>query len=239
MIQVQITDKLAWVEINRPKQKNALSIRLLQQLLNELKSLESNNKVSVIIIFGKENFSSGGDINDMNIETEQEAIRIATQVQDIYSQIESIEKPIIAYTKGLVYGGGFELALVCDIIFSHNNSSFSLPETSLGIIPGGGATQRLKNVVGKHNASYILMSGKIFTAGDMYRLNLIQDIFDNIKDVEKEALIIAKNNNIASQELKKLLSKNNDFKSESESFSKLIMGEGKKGIENFLKYKKK
>ena len=238
MIKVEIKESVAWVKIDRPKQKNALSIQLLELLLEHLKQLENNNLVSVIVIFGEVDFSAGGDINDMLVNNHKEALFIANKVQQLFLDIENISKPIIAYTKGLVLGGGLELALVCDIIVSHSNAQFSLPETALGIIPGGGATQRLKNAIGKQNASIILMTGMIFSANQMLRFNLIQDIFDDVKFVEKLAKTIAKNNNVATKEIKKLLKKNNDFKAESESFANLLVGEGKQGIKKFLNYKK-
>ena len=235
MIRVEIKESIAWVKIDRPKQKNALSIELLELLLKNLKQLEKNSLINVIILFGEEDFSAGGDINDMLVDTQKEASEIANKVQQLFLDIEDISKPIIAYTKGLVYGGGVELALVCDIIISHSNAQFSLPETALGIIPGGGATQRLKNVVGKQNASIILMTGMIFSAKQMLNFNLLQDIFDDIKFVEKLAKTIAINNSKAIQEIKKLLRKDNDFKVESESFAKLLVGEGKEGIKKFLR----
>ena len=238
MIKVEIKESVAWVKIDRPKQKNTLSIELLQMLLKALKKLERDDLVNVIVLFGEENFSAGGDINDMLVDTELQAIEISNKVQKLFLDIENISKPIIAYTKGLVFGGGLELALVCDIIIAHSNAQFSLPETALGIIPGGGATQRLKNAIGKQNASIILMTGMIFSANQMLNFSFLQDIFDDIKFVEKLAKTIAQKNTQATMTIKNLLKKDNDFKAESESFAKLLVGEGKVGLQNFIKLKK-
>jgi len=238
MISTQIKHSVAWVLIDRPEQKNALSIQLLEQLLVELKRNDKNDEVKLSVIFGEDNFSSGGDIKDMNIEDEKSAKELAHKVQGIYTEISQIEKPIIAYTKGLVYGGGFELALVCDFIISHSNAKFSLPEAALGIIPGGGATQRLKSTIGKQNAAYLLLTGHAFSAEKMLRLNVIQEIEDRIEDVESITISIAQKNLNAVKELKRLLKKDLDFKAESESFAKLLVGEGKKGIQSFISNKK-
>ena len=135
-------------------------------------------------------------------------------------------------------GGGVELALVCDIIISHPNSKFSLPEASLGIIPGGGATQRLKSTIGRQNAAYMLFTGEIFSADKMLSMNLIQEIADDIERVEYIANLIAHKNPTAIKELKNLLQKDLDFEAESQSFAKLLLGEGKDGIQSFIKNKK-
>lgn len=238
MIQTRIKESVAWLQINRPKQKNALSIQLLEQILEALTQLEKNKKVRVIVLYGKENFSAGGDINDMFVDNAEKAKEVANKVQGIYHKIELISKPIIAYTKGLVLGGGIELALVCDIIISHPNSKFSLPEASLGIIPGGGATQRLKAVIGKQNAAYMLFTGDLLSADKMLSLNLIQEIADDIDRVIFIANSIAQKNPTAIKELKQLLQKDMDFDAETKSFAKLLLGEGKDGIQSFIKEKK-
>lgn len=237
-VKTQIKKQTAWVRIDRPKQKNALSIQLLELLLKELASLDSNPKVRVIVIYGEEDFSSGGDINEMLVSNLSEASEIAQKVQNIYSDIEKISKPLIAYTKGLVFGGGFELALVCDLILSHSNSKFSLPEASLGIVPGGGATQRLKHFIGQQNAAYILMTGDVFSAEKMLSMNLIQEIVDDMDRIEFIINSISKKEPTAIKAIKNLLKKDLDFKSESETFANLVAGSGKKGIKSFIETKK-
>ncbi len=238
MIKTKIKEAVAWLEINRPKHKNALSIQLLEDLLKTLQKLDSDESVRVIVIFGKENFSAGGDINDMLISSEKEAIEIAKKVQSIYLKISQISKPIIAYTKGLVFGGGFELALVCDIILSHPNANFSLPEAKLGIVPGGGATQRLKRVIGEQNAAYLLFTGEQFSAQWMLSLHLIQEVTDDLDRVRYISNLIAEKNPEAIKELKILLKKDMDLEAETNSFSKLLQNDGNKGIRTFLKDKK-
>ena len=235
MIQTRITKSVAWLQIDRPKQKNALSISLLEEILKKLTKYDADENIKVIIIHGNDNFSSGGDFNDMLVDNSTEAKQLAEKVQGIYFDISQIKKPLIAYTKGLVWGGGFELALVCDIIVSHSNSSFSFPEAALGIVPGGGGTQRLKNKIGKQNAAYILFSGESFSAERMLSLNLIQEITDDLRRVESIADTIAEKDTDAIKELKYLLKKDLDFKAESNSFSKLLINNGLNKIKSFLK----
>ncbi len=234
MIKSHIKNAIGWIEIDRTKQKNALSIALLQKLLSSLQQLDEDKLVRVILIHGKENFSSGGDINDMQIDNEQEAIELAKKVQNIFSNITKISKPIIAYTKGLVFGGGLELALVCDIIISHSNANFSLPEARLGIVPGGGATQRLKGAIGKQNAAYMLFTAKQFSAQWMLSHNLVQEITDDISRVESIAMRISEQNPNAIKALKQLLQKNMDFEAESNSFAELLMNDGNRGVKSFI-----
>ncbi len=174
MIKTNIKNQLAWVLLDRPQQKNALSVALLMRLVEELKTLEADSDVRAIVLYGAPDFSAGGDIRDMQTDSLQEAQALADKVQTAYMVIEQIRKPLVAYTSGLVFGGGFELALVCDFIFSDKSAIFSLPETALGIVPGGGATQRLKHRVGKQNAAFILMTGQRFPADRMFEMGLVQ-----------------------------------------------------------------
>jgi enoyl-CoA hydratase len=238
MISTQIESKIAFVSINRPEQKNALSISLLTQLKEELIKLDSDSEIRLIVIKGNENFSAGGDIKDMLVQSDDYAMHLAKKVQKIYLDIEAISKPLIAYTEGLVYGGGFELALCCDFIIANNNARFSLPEASLGIIPGGGATQRLKARIGKQNAAYLLLTAAEFPASKMLEMGVVQELVES----EQEAQDIIKPMAIKSPEalkvLKALLNKNHDFNAESESFAKLLNSSGKEGIQMFINDKK-
>lgn len=238
MINIEIRNRVAWVELDRPKQKNALSIALLKQLITNLKALENQPEVRVIVIFGQENFSSGGDIKDMMAFGTTSALQMAHDVQDLYTSISNLTKPIIAYTKGLVFGGGMELALACDFIISERGSKFSLPEAALGLVPGGGATQRLKAQIGQQNAAFMLLTGSIFSAEKMLQMNFIQGIIENQSDVEAIAQSIAQKSPNAILELKQLLKLEMDLKAESESFAKLLLKDGQKGIKSFVEEKR-
>ena len=237
MITTRIEDSIAWLQINRPKQKNALSIELLEQILETLTSFEDNSEVKVIVIEGKDNFSAGGDLSDMLVDSNERALELATKIQNIYLNISKIPKPIIAYTKGVVLGGGLELALVCDFIIAHSNSIFSMPEASFGIVPGGGATQRLKAIIGKQNASYLFFTGQELSAQRMLEMGLVQKICDKHQDAKSIALSVAKMNTRALKELKILLQKDKDFEAESKSFANLLQTEGQEAIQSFLKRK--
>ncbi len=234
MITTKIESKTAWLKIDRPQQKNALSISLLEDLKEKLTALDKNPDVHLIVLRGNDNFSAGGDINDMLIDSEEEALLLAKKVQNIYLDIEATHKPLIAYTEGLVYGGGFELALCCDFIVSHSNARFSLPEATLGIIPGGGATQRLKTRVGKQNAAYLLFSAAAFTAEKMLNMGVVQELVSSEEAFKSFIQGLATKSPEALKVLKALLKKDLDFNAESEQFAKLIAGSGKKGLEAFL-----
>lgn len=238
MINIEIRNRVAWVKIDRPKQKNALSIALLKQLITNLKALDNQSEVRVIVIFGQEHFSAGGDIKDMMAFETSAALPMAHEVQNLYTSISNLTKPIIAYTKGLVFGGGMELALVCDFIVSESNAKFSLPETALGIVPGGGATQRLKAQIGQQNAAYLLLTGSIFSAEKMLQMNFIQEIVNNQSDVKAIAQSIAQKNPNAIKELKQLLKLDLDLEAESESFARLLLNDGQKGIKSFIEDKR-
>ncbi len=234
MIKTNIKNHQAWVLIDRPKYKNALSLVLLESLKKELELLEFNDDVKVIVLYGEPDFSSGGDIRDMSTQQDDVSL-MAKKVQDIYLRIEAIQKPLIAYVSGFVFGGGFELSLVCDFILADTTACFSLPETALGIVPGGGATQRLKARIGKQNAAFILMTGKRFSASEMLRLGIVQAIVKDKQEVTSLLDNIVAKNQSATLKIKSLLTCDLDFEAESKAFAELLSGEGKTLIQQFLK----
>ncbi len=235
MIKTSIKNHVAWVLLDRPQQKNALSVALLMHLVETLKVLDANSDVRAIVLYGQPDFSAGGDIRDMQTDSLQEAQALASKVQSAYMEIEQIGKPLLAYTSGLVFGGGFELALVCDFIVSHTSAIFSLPETALGIVPGGGATQRLKHRVGKQNAAFILMTGQRFSADRMFEMGLIQSLVKDDSEVEDLLKPLVKNNAKATATIKKLLRYDSDFSAESKAFAELSQTEGKVLMQRFFK----
>ncbi len=235
MIQTKIENNIAWVLLNRPERKNALSLELLNNLVNQLKELAINSAVKAIVLYGQPDFSAGGDIRDMQTDSLEEARELAHKVQSMYMQIERISKPIVAYTSGLVFGGGFELALVCDFILADSTALFSLPETALGIVPGGGATQRLKQRIGKQNSAFILMTGQRLSANRMLEMGIIQAIVKDKTEVASILKSVVKNNQKATQTIKQLLCYDSDFSAESEAFAKLSQTEGKELMKRFFK----
>merc|ERR1712000_88108 len=118
------------------------------------------SSVRVIVITGSSTFfSAGADITEIS-QLDAETARQRRYLEDLCTCIAEIRKPILAAVEGMALGGGFEVALMCDIIFASNTARFGLPEVSIGLLPGAGGTQRLTNAVGKFKAMQVILLGK-------------------------------------------------------------------------------
>ena len=237
MIKLDIKDKIAVVQLDRPKQKNALSTSLLKELQNIFIDLQNDDTVSIIVIRGGVDFSAGGDIKEMTDVSDRESAELLiSKVQAAFDTIYQTQKIVIAYTEGLVFGGGVELAMVSDLVFSHSNAQFSMPETALGIIPGAGGTQYLPRLIGKRNAAYMLLLGKVFSAEQMKEMGLVQEIIDDFSDLTPFLNTLLEKDRDSLMAIKKLLrTEQVDLKKEADLFVDLLMGNGKQKIIDFLK----
>jgi len=166
---------IATITLNRPQAANALNKHLLEQLKDTFISLRYDRQVRCIIITGsgEKVFCAGADLKERQALPESEIRHAVSQIGQTFSIIETLPQPVIASINGLALGGGMELALACDIRIASTNASFSLPETSLGIIPGAGGTQRLPRLIGIAKAKELIFTGKRMNAIDAEKLGLI------------------------------------------------------------------
>lgn len=156
-------DNLVVIRLNRPKALNALSDALLDDLEIAVSAAEKDEDVKVVIVTGEGMaFAAGADIAAMKDMNAIEGLEYAKKGQALYRHIEEIRKPFIAAVNGFALGGGFELTLACDLRVVSSKAKLGLPETSLGIIPGFGGSQRLARLIGDTKAKEL-----IFTAGMM------------------------------------------------------------------------
>lgn len=176
-IEIKKKDSLAYVIINRPELRNALSKETLQEILGALNELSDDETVGCVIFTGKgeKSFAAGADIGHLKQKTALDFFQPGG-IQEVFNQIESLDKPTIAMVNGFALGGGFELALACDIRVASLNAKFGLPELNLAVIPGGGGTQRLTRVVGKGKALEMILTGKIIDGEEAYRLSLVSEV---------------------------------------------------------------
>src|SRR5690242_8607731 len=132
----------ALIQLNRPKDLNALNLQLMQELRDTLQQLDRNEKVRVIVITGNDQaFAAGADIKQMADKTAIDMLMI--DQFSTWDQIRKTKKPIIAAVSGFALGGGCELTMMCDIIIASETAKFGQPEIKIGTIPGAGGTQRL------------------------------------------------------------------------------------------------
>jgi enoyl-CoA hydratase len=178
------------VQLNRPDALNALNIELMGELLDALQKFEKDNEVGCIIITGNEKaFAAGADIKEF---VSQGVIEMYVRDQfTTWDKIRKIKKPIIAATSGFVLGGGCELAMLCDMIIAAECTKFGQPEIKLGIIPGAGGTQRLTRAIGKARAMEMILTGRMYTAKEMFCAGLVSRVVDDNVYLE-EAQAIAK-----------------------------------------------
>jgi enoyl-CoA hydratase/carnithine racemase len=164
---------VALVRVNRPDARNALN-KDVRALINKyFTDLSEDTETRAIVLAGGEKFFiAGGDIKEMNSRpTVSHAI-----LADRTTNLMMCKKPVIAAVNGYALGGGCEYAMQCDIVIASEGATFGQPEVKLGLVPGAGGTQRLPRVVGKHNAMYMLLTGRFVTAHDALRMGLISEI---------------------------------------------------------------
>ena len=149
--------------LNRPAARNALNTELLSQLAAALLGAAANASCRAVLLCGAEgNFAAGADIGE--IENKGRAEGAADPRKAHWKTIRDFRKPLIAAVDGFALGGGFELALMADLIIAGETARFGLPETSLGLIPGAGGGQRLMALVGRARASRMVLTGEIIDA---------------------------------------------------------------------------
>jgi enoyl-CoA hydratase/carnithine racemase len=172
------------LRINRPEARNALSPELMELLASELERLDPDPEVRCVVIAGSDKvFAAGADIKAMSERSFAEALR--HPAAGFWRRLAAIKTPMIAAVSGFALGGGCELALACDMIVADENATFGQPEITLGIIPGGGGTQRLARVLGKQRAMEYVLTGKRFDAETARAMGLVNEVAKKGKWLEQ------------------------------------------------------
>ena len=178
------------VRINRPEARNALNIEVRKLLSRYLGELSEDSTTRAVIITGNEkSFAAGADIKEMASLGTIEALQRG--IHRLWQSIGSCRKPVIAAVSGYALGGGCELAMTCDIIVAGESASFGQPEVKIGILPGGGGTQRLARAVGKYKAMKYVLTGDMFSAREAFDMGLVSEVVPD-PEVEGRALDLAR-----------------------------------------------
>lgn len=171
----QFEKHVALIELNRPKELNALNLQLMQELRDTLKQLDNNAEVRAIIITGNEQaFAAGADIKQMANKTAIDMLLI--DQFSTWDQIRKTRKPIIAAVSGFALGGGCELAMTCDMIIASETAKFGQPEIKIGVMPGAGGTQRLTKAIGKAKAMELVLTGRFLSAEEAKSYGLVNKV---------------------------------------------------------------
>ncbi|MFV0410154.1 MAG: enoyl-CoA hydratase [Paracoccus sp. (in: a-proteobacteria)] len=190
-INVEISDWVALIRLNRPEALNALNSEMLSEIAAALKDADRNDKVRCIVLTGSEKaFAAGADIKEMSEKRFADVFGedMFTGSTDV---IAATRKPVIAAVSGYALGGGAELAMSCDFIICADNAKFGQPEINLGIIPGLGGTQRLTRFVGKSKAMEMNLTGRFMDAEEAERSGLVSRVVPAGKLIS-EAMTTAK-----------------------------------------------
>ena len=171
-------DRVGIITINRPDKRNALNIKTREEGAALLDELRTDDSIQVVVITGAGDkaFIAGADIAEFAGRTAMMQREVMTS-RSLFTAIDTFPKPIIAMINGYCLGGGCELALACDIRIASETASFGQPEINLGIIPGGGGTQRLTHLVGEGKAMEMILTGEIIDAKSAYSIGLVNHVF--------------------------------------------------------------
>ena len=166
---------VALCRLNRPEARNALSPDLMEELAGALERLDADPDVRCIVLAGSDEvFAAGADIRALRDRTFEEAVRHPTTA--FWRRVATTRTPLVAAVSGFALGGGCELALLCDLIVASETAEFGQPEIALGIIPGGGGTQRLARVLGKQRAMELVLTGRRIGAREAERMGLVNEV---------------------------------------------------------------
>lgn len=176
-ILVERRGRVAIVTINRPEKRNALNIQTRAEGAAILDELRADDSVRVVVLTGAGDkaFIAGADIAEFAQRTAIQQREVMLD-RSLFNAIDGFPKPIIAMVNGYCLGGGCEVALACDMRIASDKASFGQPEINLGIIPGGGGTQRLTRLVGEGKAMEIILSGEIISADTAFAIGLVNHV---------------------------------------------------------------
>ena len=169
---------IAYVTVNRPKVLNALNTPTWADIRTAIEDARDDVAVHGVILTGTGNkaFIAGADISELAQATALDAERASRFGQEVLDLIENLGKPVIAAVNGFALGGGCETAMACTIRIAVDTAKFGQPEVTLGLVPGGGGTQRLPRLVGKGRALQLILSAEMISAQEAYRIGLVNEV---------------------------------------------------------------
>ena len=181
-----VENHIAFVTINRPDVLNCFDFETLQQLAQVVNQIELDPEVRVAIFTGagEKAFSAGADLKERKTLTQEEVRRNVKAIRDVFNHIAELPQPTIAAINGYAFGGGFELILACDFAIAVPEAKVGLTETSWGIIPGAGGTQRLPRLIGEMKAKELILTAKKLTAQEAYDWGILTRVVGDENVVE-------------------------------------------------------
>jgi enoyl-CoA hydratase/carnithine racemase len=187
-------DAIAYVTVNRPKVLNALNTPTWKDLRTAFEAARDDVAVRGVILTGAGDkaFVAGADISELAHVAAFEAEQASRFGQEVLDLIENLGKPVVAAVNGFALGGGCEAAMACTIRIAADTAKFGQPEVALGLLPGGGGTQRLPRLVGKGRALQLILSGEMIDTREAYRIGLVNEIVPAADLIARAEAILTK-----------------------------------------------
>jgi enoyl-CoA hydratase len=207
VVTYEVKNHVGYVTLNRPEVLNCFNYETLSVLQGIVDDIYSDRQVRAVIFLGagEKAFSAGADLKERRTLSESEVRRNVKKIREVFSSVESLPQPTIAALNGFAFGGGFELALACDFRYAVEGTKMGLTETSLGIIPGAGGTQRLPRLIGTAKAMELVLTARKLTSEEAYQNGILNGVVpreDLLKKCEELAQEICQNAPIAVQQAK-------------------------------------
>jgi enoyl-CoA hydratase/carnithine racemase len=175
LVESQVDGAVALCRLSRPEARNALSPELMDELAVAVEGFDADPEIRCVVIAGDDEvFASGADIRALRDRSFEESLR--HPAASFWRRLAACKTPLVAAVSGFALGGGCELALLCDLIVASETAQFGQPEITLGIIPGGGGTQRLARVLGKQRTMELIITGRRIDAREAERLGLVNEV---------------------------------------------------------------
>ncbi|HZH60103.1 MAG TPA: enoyl-CoA hydratase [Metabacillus sp.] len=189
----KITENIAKITLTRPNAANSLSMQMVSELDSTLHEIKLDSALRCVIISGqgRKAFCAGADLKERALMNEAEVRQTLDCIRQMIEHVVSLPLPVIAAINGAALGGGTELALACDVRIASDHAIFGLTETSLGIIPGAGGTQRLPRLIGMGRAKELIFTARKITAQEALKIGLVEDVV-SADSLEAEAIHLAK-----------------------------------------------
>jgi enoyl-CoA hydratase len=177
---------VAIITFNREEKLNAMNTPIVKGLIQLLDYVDKSKDIRAVILTGKgKAFVAGADIEEYSDQTVIEFTDYQKRSRKMFEGIEFNKKPVIAAVNGYALGGGFELVLACDLVIASSKAKMGLPEIHLGLLPGGGGTQKLARIIGRNWAKEMLMTGRRLTAEEAYNLRIVNSVVEPEELLEK------------------------------------------------------
>lgn len=201
LIHREVAPHVAHIQLNRPDKLNALNLELMLEIKEALLDLDSDDHIRAVVISGNERaFAAGADIKQMAGRSAIDMLKI--DQFKTWDSIRKTKKPMIAAVSGFAFGGGCELAMICDIMIASETAQFGQPEINIGVMPGAGGTQRLTRIVGKSKAMELVLGGQFMSADEALAYGLVSRVVPvehYLTEAIKLAAIIAEKSPLAVQ----------------------------------------